>query len=429
MKRRDILAGMVGLAGGLMAGRPTRAADRATTATTATVPGAATPESTGFAASPGLGVAGGWFVKGGRPVRAIGINYFSAFIRRIGSEGRPPDPADMSWKEGFAVLRGHGIPFIRFNAGGFWPADWALYRKDRPRYFGLMDEFVAEAERRGLGLIPSLFWYFSTVPDLASEPLSEWGNPASRTHALMRTYVDEMVGRYRNSAALWGWEFGNEYLLEADLPGADQGRGRVVPRLGTPAARTARDKIRRPAVMTAYRTFGEAVRKLDPARPLFTGDSLPRTAAWHNLHEASWTPDTRNQWTEMLLADNPDPIDTLSGHVYWPEADGKQHNGPAGLDPLGIIAYCAGVAHKAGKPLFIGEFGPAPGASAGSEARRTQFEALLAAIEKNDVGLAALWNFDLPSQPVMIITADNHNAFMLKALGEANARVGGTLAK
>jgi endo-1,4-beta-mannosidase len=34
----------------------------------------------------------------------------------------------------------------------------------------------------------------------------------------MRAYVRDVVERYKDSPAVWGWEFGNEYNIPTDLP-------------------------------------------------------------------------------------------------------------------------------------------------------------------------------------------------------------------
>ena len=47
-----------------------------------------------------------------------------------------------------------------------------------------------------------------------------------------------------------------------------------------------------------------------------TGNSIPRPSAWHQMHEGTWTKDSPEQFAEMLARDNPDPVDTISVHVY-----------------------------------------------------------------------------------------------------------------
>ena len=119
--------------------------------------------------------SGGAVIKGGKPYRGVGMNYFSCFNRTL------HNPADTSYEAGFRVLAEYHIPFVRFCATGFYPNDMKLYQKDREAYFRLMDGVVRAAETNGIGLIPSLFWYNATVPDLVGEHLDQWGNTNSKT--------------------------------------------------------------------------------------------------------------------------------------------------------------------------------------------------------------------------------------------------------
>ena len=77
--------------------------------------------------------------RDGKPFRAVGVNYFSAFSRRL------DDPDDMSYREGFRTLGESGIPFARFMACGFWPVDWKLYQDDPETYFAFLDDVVRAA--------------------------------------------------------------------------------------------------------------------------------------------------------------------------------------------------------------------------------------------------------------------------------------------
>jgi hypothetical protein len=344
--------------------------------------------------------ADGQLLKEGKPFRAIGINYFSCF-------GRALEKADdTSYDEGFRVLAEHKIPFARFSATGFWPKDMDLYKTDREEYFRRLDAVVASAEKHGIGLIPSLFWYFSCVPDLVGEPMNQWGNPQSKTHAWMRQYVKEVVTRYRNSPAIWGWQLGNEYSLQAAI-GAN-GRARTVPELGTPETRSEQDDLTFNDIRVASQEFAKAVREHDPSRLIFTGDALPRPSAWHLENEGTWTLDSEQQFRQMLKSLNPDPINTLNVHVY--------------SDDMPRISWSVRAAKLIDKPLFIGEFG-VPGT--GPEVEKT-FRRMLELIEESDTPLAALWVFNLSSQnedPFFNVTADNARAYQLKEVSEANARL------
>jgi cellulase (glycosyl hydrolase family 5) len=362
----------------------------------------------------GLVVEGGILNKDGMPYRGIGVNYFNAFLRTL------TKPGDDTYRQGFQTLRQqYDIPFIRFNAGGFWPSNWKLYLEDKQRYFALMDAFVQEAEDQGLGLIPSLFWYYACVPDLVGEPMDQWGNPQSKTHAFMRAYVGEVVGRYKDSPAVWAWEFGNEYLLTVDLPGPEQGLPKIVPQFGTPPERSPRDKMQRLWVETAYQEFAKAVRALDPHRLLITGDALPRACAHHLQTERAWKKDTRRQWTRMLLRSSPDRFGCVSIHVY-PQRDGEYFPEQVGLRTL--LGVCHDAAATAGKPLFVGEFGACR--ELGQEQARARLDELLDALLQLKIPLAALWVYDLPHQDKTCnVTADNDRAYMLDALRAANTAI------
>jgi hypothetical protein len=162
-----------------------------------------------------LGLQGGpnaTVLKDGRPYRGIGVNYFDCFLRTW------KNGDDTSYDAGFAVLAAKGIPFARFCATGFWPRDMQLYREDRAEYFRRLDGVVNSARKHGIGLVPSLFWYYACVPDLVGEPMDQWANPRSKTRAWMRDYVREVAARYRDDPAIWAWELGNEFSLRASLP-------------------------------------------------------------------------------------------------------------------------------------------------------------------------------------------------------------------
>jgi hypothetical protein len=142
------------------------------------------------------------------------------------------------------------------------------------------------------------------------------GNPQSRTQAFMRDYVREVVMRYRGSPAIWAWEFGNEYNLVADLPNAAEHRPSVVPSLGTPAARSARDELTHEQIRAAFTAFATEVHRYDPHRLIITGNAFPRVSAWHQRTEKSWGKDTPEQFAQMLAGDNPDPVNSLSVRAY-----------------------------------------------------------------------------------------------------------------
>ncbi len=354
------------------------------------------------AATNGLSVApDGRLLLRGQPFQGYGVNYYDAFNRTLGTDPRS------GYDEGFAELAKRKIPFARFAACGYWPNDQRLFLTNRTEFFRRLDGVVKSAERHGVGLIPSLFWFHATVPDLVGEPVSKWGDPASRTHAFMRSYVSNVVTRYRGSVAVWAWEFGNEFNLPADLPNAAEHRPPVVPALGTPANRSAADDMTHLALRTVLKAFGEEVRRHDPHRLILSGNAFPRSSAWHQMKEKSWQKDSPEQFETMLAGDNPDPVDSLTVRAY-DAADFTR------------IPAAVAAARRLHRPLFVGEFG-VPGPR--SEESKAAFVRCLEKLGRDGVTFAALWVFDFDGQKgEWSVTATNDRAYQLDALQEFNGR-------
>jgi len=363
---------------------------------------------------PGLSVRDGVLVKDGRPYRGIGANCFSLFYRAL------KDPADTSYRERLAELSKAGIPFVRFMCGGFWPVDQKLYLESREEFFRRLDDVVKAAEENRVGLIPSLFWHISTVSDLAGEPLDQLGNADSRSIAHIRRATEEVVRRYRDSPAIWGWEFGNEYNLACDLPNASKHRPDCWPRLGTPKERTERDELKFASLRVAFVEFAKAVRGIDKVRFITSGNAMPRPSAHHNVTEKSWKTDTEEQFGDILRRDNPDPMDVISVHQYH-DRKGVYVGGAKTIgDAVGLAMRHS---EKARKPLFLGEFG-AERQLGPREKQEAVFREFLDAIERHGVPLAAFWVFDLPPQKDdWNVDFTNDRAWMIERVAQANARM------
>ena len=360
------------------------------------VAGVAAETNRGLSAGPH-----GELLLNGKAFRGIGVNYYDAFVRLL-DDGKLADV-----EAGFRTLASNQIPFVRFSACGYWPINWRLYQTNRQEYFARMGAVVKLAERHGIGLIPSLFWHQPTISDLVGEPVDQWGNAASKTHKFMRAYVREVVTRFRDSLAIWAWEFGNEFNLPADLPNASTHRAPIVPSVGTAASRSTRDDLTHANIRTALAEFAREVRRHDPQRLLISGNAFPRPSAWHQQHEGNWKWDAPEQWTEMLAADNPTPIASLSGRLY-------------ATNDFVAVALAMAESRRLGKPLLIGEFG-SPGAATDLALR--QFREQLEALDTNGVPLAALWVFDFAGQAKdWNVTAENSRREQLRLIAELNTR-------
>lgn len=357
----------------------------------------------------------GTILKDGQPYSGIGVNYMDAFTRCL------VNPDDTSYLAGFDLLKDYGIPFVRLNFGGFYPVEWSRYQEDPADYFRLMDGVVRAAEARGIGLVPSLFWWTACIPDLVGEPRNQWGNRESKTHTFMKRYVSEVVSRYNDSPAIWAWEFGNEYNLAVDLPNAAQHRPWTHVSKGCPPERGPDDDLDSAMLATALQAFGEAVRAIDPYRPVTSGHSLPRPTAYHQQLDRSWTLDSRSEFRENLIAATPDPVNLVSVHVY-PHAREKRF-GEASVSYGELFAEAAQGARDGRKGLFVGEFGPPPDNESpwNRDSAWEEGQRLVAALLESPVQLAAFWVFDFAWQEAsMSVRAGNHRQGYLNVLRAAN---------
>jgi sialate O-acetylesterase len=342
---------------------------------------------------PGLAVVGGTLYKKGVPYRAVGVNYCDAFQRMVAD-------SDFTTLDGIEILGERGIPFARFWACGFWPADWDLYFADKAEWFRRMDMLVQTAEEAEVGLIPSIFWRISTYPELMGETRDQIANPDSDTWQFMSNYVHEVIGRYKDSPAIWGWEFGNELNNMCDLPNWTTGLGTVIEDLGVVGPATEvneSNKFTYAIAETAFGLFTQEVRKLDTHRFISNGNSRPRKSAWHNRMANSFGQDNYAEAKEAFGWMQPASIDMASVHVYPYSME----------DSNGDIVYAdvSGLANvllryrefcdDQNQAMFVGEYssffngqGPPP------EEERIEEAAFLEAILASGADLAAFWVYD-----------------------------------
>ncbi|MEN8254495.1 MAG: hypothetical protein ABFR33_03390 [Verrucomicrobiota bacterium] len=346
--------------------------------------------------SPGLTVWNGALYKDGMPYRGLGVNYVDLFLSMIET---PADPgSDFRTLEGLRFLGEQGVPFARFMACGYWPVNWNIYFDDKAEWFRRMDLVVDAAEEAGVGLIPSFFWRYETYPNLMDEYMEAWGDPASQTRQFMSNYVHEVVGRYKDSPAIWGWEFCNEINLYCDLPNWDLW---ITPEnewagvTGKVTQVDIRNKMTFAIAESAFNGFAQEVRKLDAHRFITTGNSFARHTSWNNAVNNSWDTDTYSEamtafgWMAPVSA-----IDMASFHVYLDQVSGSY---AGALGRVAILNRYREFCDLQNQAMFIGEFSHYfinSGFVPGTAAERANEEALVQEVMNCGADLAAYWVFD-----------------------------------
>ena len=246
-------------------------------------------------------------LRDGRPYRGIGVNYFDGFLRFL------VNPEDASYRLQFARLQTAGIPFVRFALMPYWPNEARPFVQYPDRLFAAFDRFVADAEAHHIGLIPSVFFNFATVPDVMGEPVSAWADRDSKTAKFARTFSQKLAARYAGSSAIWAWELSNETDSWSDFP--DGYRYLAVEEAeGTPASRSIRDNYTSAQMSSALAAFRDAIRSGDPTRLVEGGYGLPRNNAYH-LAQGGSAVNSLDEFNEILVEANKS-ADLISLHVY-----------------------------------------------------------------------------------------------------------------
>ena len=373
-------------------------------------------------------------------LRAFGVNYYDGFTRYLKTSN------DLSFVDGFAYLQSNSIPVVRFIAGGFFPKDWELYFNNKAEYYRRLDRFVAEAEGHQIGLILSLFFNGKSTGEMVrlavaggvlvpgvdfvpnnplfldkngnptyAEYTTDFGREESGTIAWIRHYTRELVERYAGSPAVWGWEFGNEINLMVDHPavtnmrsrdGSIAAQGMVLPETTNDTnilpLWTGPDDLQREQVDVAKKAFAETVRSIDGWRMILSGDSKPRTSAYHNWTEHAFTRDSRAELAQIFPVDNPSPMDTVYIHVY-PTKPGAAAELFFADPPVvtnvwltgqykELLDYFVAQSSAIGRPLVVGEWGSIGDGTTQDE--KDTFQRFMQALVDSGVQLSLLWTFD-----------------------------------
>lgn len=273
----------------------------------------------------------------------------------------------------FGSLRDGGIPFVRTMIGFFYSNQIPNYLKDKEKFYEGCDLFVQKAEEYRVGIIFSLNWNYSTFCSFVGETRDKIADPYSKGNALLKQYVKEVVTRYKDSPAVWGWEIGNEGNLDCDLS------------TSTIKGTDLNGEMQFTSDMTGlyYGWLSDYIRKLDPYRMITNGDGGYR-GAWKALKLSSgrsWFPaDTEEDYQELYRLMSQGSIDTLSVH-YLGVSEMKRFNERA---------------REMGLAYFLGEFHSTEGFTKGYDdpnfdAANASWQGIKDAIIDADIQIAANW--------------------------------------
>lgn len=353
----------------------------------------------------GFHVEDGVILLEGKPFYGFGVNYFGAFSHY--EDGYLPDP--QTFKDGFAGMAEHNIPFVRI-ALGYYSAFYDRYDADPQGTLAKIREVLDAAEAEHVGVILSLFWHDAALPEHVGEKRADMGEAESRTVAYAVEFTTTIVKEFADHRALWGWEIGNEYNLDADL--CDRNLQMFLPAGFTFDNPTGRDYYTSNEAAFFFEAVASTIRKYDGYRLITNGCSEMRTCAWSmhkstirlkkdHLWDIDWSQDTRKAFEKAIDLYTPASVDTVSFHFQSGSAGAQTPSYTlsypvfAGEDALtvpGFLDAYVQAAKAAGKALYLGEFGDFRDMESAADCP-DMFRTLCGWVADSGIQIASLWQF------------------------------------
>ena len=341
---------------------------------------------------------------GEKPFKGYGVNSFSAVTYYVDAH------STNTFEEQFTLLKSYNIPFLRVNFGGYWPEYYERFDKDPDAIISKMRDALDSAQSHKIGLICSLLWYDGAISYHVGEKRSAMGDPHSKTAEYTRKYVARIVNEFKDHPAVWGWEIGNEYNLDADL--CDKSLKSFIPQgPATPAVPSGFDFYTSEELVTYMTLVAEEIRKYDPYRIISAGHGDMRDAskALHNaaikhdedhLWENDWTQDTIDDFYEMCAYFTPDPFDAMCFHIQHSQRDDEgnayyldtwRRFGKV-ISTKEYLEAFVNAAKKTNKVLYFGEFGDLIWKETAPDAPE-YFDNLVNTCLDAGIGFASTWQF------------------------------------
>ena len=336
----------------------------------------------------GLYVQNGTLFHEGRPFYKMGVNFYNLFNSSFPKEEGEPFDTSTAF-QGLQELAENNIPYVRANLGGYYWYELKWYFEHKEEYKKTFLSIAKEAERLHIGIIPSFYWLIQCVNDYYHEPMRSWGNKDSKARAFMREYTTEMVELLKDCESIWGWEFGNEFNLGADLPNAADNR----PPLFNGSPRPASDCITLDDIHDAFEEFSEIVYRLDDDKRMITSGNATLRNAQYRIHQKGiWEQDTEEEHKKATALYHPGKMNVVSEHIYFR----KDFYFDRELTLDEYLCYTMQMCRELGKPLLVGEFGhnnltePEPT----EEKREEAYDFMASQMVSHRVQASLLWNYD-----------------------------------
>jgi len=314
----------------------------------------------------------------GVSLRHIGVNSAYLLARRwyTSTDTQHIETLDKLAELGIKVIRCVAIPNAAGSGGGL--ATWGTTTGLSASFYTAQDVIFDYAATKGIQIIPTLFSNYWSVANYKSEKLNQLGVLGSAMQTYLRTCATEYVTHYLNHPAIAAWEITNEWNNYAELQAYPSGLDYTGAAYNTDAA----NLITISNFITSIKDVATQIRTVDTTSAILSGNAGP----WLT------TKDSLDGYEGRLAAMNPDPINTISLHVYsYPTNNVWCRNG---FEPLGsIIGAAKRVGRSVGKPVILGEVG----VSEQITTKDKDFSLLFKHLTSEEAApLTLLWNFYKP---------------------------------
>jgi Cellulase (glycosyl hydrolase family 5) len=283
-----------------------------------------------------------------------------------------------------------GIRFARFWAAGLPVAgEYVMVQSwqnqaGHATYYAAFDALAADAANFGIQLIPSLLTGLydrhenpsvcasrrTLPPNILDDSIGMV--PGSTNKTILKNLFLGIAQRYKSSGAILFWELGNELNLVTH-------------------ERSSNSCATRSEVRAWMQEVAAALKQVDPNHLVASGTIQEGSNDAWPLKGVPNAPGVLNDMQDFFTfyATNVPSVDLTSFHFYEPYVDG----GGVVSQAADFVDTFLPASIAAGKALFVGEFGPRPGAWADDNFAESPMSVLLATSFRN-VEIAAAWAWE-----------------------------------